>query len=347
MRVPRCELTSVERDDRSCIDRLWLLAHRGIIGWSDRKRLDVVDKLKPKLSNAPWADWELAILDEAVKAKTPWREVAEKLPRRTSIACAVKAKNRHNKGRLNTWSEQEDAVIAKYYPAKGWKGVARNWPKGLAERSVGAIHQRAVRLGIVQKNENNPALDRALRECYSDGKMFPIQRVAKLLNIPPKKAQYRARCLGLSVRPHPVKKWTEFEIAMLEKHPELSAISMSKKLGKAGYKRTVTAVVQFRERNGLNGIGDWMSPAEVGKLLGGFNDSAVANWIKNGLLKARMRGYARDRDHFLISQESLRNFVLANPNKLRQHWALIDPMWLIGCLIAPEAGNIRTNKQLA
>lgn len=83
-----------------------------------------------------------------------------------------------------------------------------------------------------------------------------------------------------------------------------------------------------------------MGPAEVGRLLGGFDNSAVIGWIRQGLLKARMRGYATDKDHYLISQESLRNFVLAYPNRLRPHWALIDPMWLIRGLIEPDKGSV-------
>lgn len=298
------------------------------------------DPLKPKLSNRPWDDWELAILDDAREKKTPWREVAEKLPRRTALGCALKSKNRHGRGRLNGWTEIEDAAVRKHYPALGWKGVIRNWPAGVPERPCGAIHQRAKRLGLVQKNEPNPTLDRALRECYADGKIGPVKRAAAIAGVEAKNAQYRARCLGLSVRPHPSKPWSEFELAMLEKHPEISAVCMSKRMKKAGYNRTPNAIVQCRCKTGFGGLGDWMGPTEVGKLLGGFDTSAVIGWIRAGLLKARMRGYATDHDHYLISQESLRNFVLAYPNRLRPHWALIDPMWLIRGLIEPDKGAV-------
>lgn len=303
------------------------------------------DPLKPKLSNRPWDDWELAILDDAREKKTPWREVADRLPRRTALACAIKAKHRYGRGRLNLWTEIEDAAVRKYYPALGWKGVIRNWPSGLPERPCGAIHQRAGRLGLTQKNVPNPALDRALRECYADGKIGPVKRAAAIAGVETKNAQYRARCLGLSVRPHPTKPWTAFELAMLEKHPEISAVYMSKRLLKAGYHRTPSAIVQCRLKTGFGGLGDFMGPAEVGKLLGGFDTSAVIGWIRSGLLKARMRGYATDKDHYLISQESLRNFVLAYPNRLRPHWALIDPMWLIRGLIEPEKGAVVHNER--
>lgn len=296
--------------------------------------------MKPKLCNRPWEDWELAILDDARAKKTPWREVAEKLPRRTALACAIKAKKRHRVGRLNVWSEAEDATLRKYYPALGWKGVIRHWPSDVDERTCGAIHQRAIRLGLVQKNISNPTLDRALRECYADGKIGPVQRAAAIAGVPVKNAQYRARCLGLSVRPHPNKPWTEFELAMLEKNPEISSVTMSKRMKKAGYHRTPNAIVQCRLKTGFRGMGDFMGPAEVGRLLGGFDNSAVIGWIRQGLLKARMRGYATDKDHYLISQESLRNFVLAYPNRLRPHWALIDPMWLIRGLIEPDKGSV-------
>lgn len=303
--------------------------------------------MKPKLCNRPWEDWELAILDEALAKKTPWREVAVKLPRRTALACAIKSKKRHRVGRLNVWSEAEDATLRKYYPALGWKGVIRHWPQGDDERSCGAIHQRAIRLGLSQKNPPNPALDRALRECYADGKIGPVKRAAAIAGVEAKNAQYRARCLGLSTRPHPHKPWSEFEIAMLEKHPEISAVTMSKRMKKAGYHRTAQAIVQCRLKTGFRGLGDFMGPTEVGKLLGGFDASAVIGWIRAGLLKARMRGYATDKDHYLISQESLRNFVLAYPNRLRQHWALIDPMWLIRGLIEPDKGDVHNARQRA
>lgn len=296
--------------------------------------------MKPKLCNRPWDDGELAILDEAHANKTLWRDVAEKLPRRTVMACALKSKHRHGFGRLNSWTEAEDATLRKYYPALGWKGVIRHWPAGVDERSCGSIHQRAIRLGLAQKNPPNPALDRALRECYADGKIGPVKRAAAIAGVEAKNAQYRARCLGLSARPHPNKPWSEFELAMLEKHPEISAVTMSNRMKKAGYHRTAQAIVQCRLKTGFGGLGDFMGPAEVGRLLGGFDKSAVRGWIRKGLLKARMRGYATDKDHYLISHESLRNFVLAHPNRLRQHWALIDPMWLIRGLIEPDKGAV-------
>lgn len=304
--------------------------------------------MKPRLYNGPYEPWEIEILEAAVRDGTPWTEVAKAIPRRTPLAIGIKAKKLFKVGRWIPWTEQEDALLHKYYPALGWKGVIRHWPKDIPERTVAAIHRRASTIGLSQKREYDPKIDRVLRECYADGITAPVKRAAEILNIGIKRAQHRARILGLSVRQQPLMKWSEFEIAMLEKHPELSAVSMSKRLTKAGYSRTPQAIVQYRGKTGLSGIGDYMSPAEVGKLLGGFDNSAVISWIRKGLLKAKMRGYETDKDHYLVSIGSLKNFVVAYPHRLKQHWSNIDPTWLIrGLLFVEKGGDVHTERQRA
>lgn len=305
-------------------------------------------RLKPKLYNGPYEDWEIEILRAAVRDGTPWAEVAKAIPRRTPMALGIKAKKLFKVGRWNPWTQVEDALLRKYYPALGWKGVIRHWPKDLPERTLAAIHRRAATIGLSQKREHDQKVDRVLRECYADGITAPVKRAAKILNIGIKRAQHRARVLGLSVRPQPVKPWSKFEIAILEKHPEYSAVFMSKHLKKAGYSRTPNAVVLYRCKTGISGIGDYMSPSEVGKLLGGYDNSAVLGWIRKKLLKAKMRGYETDKDHYLVSQESLKNFVVAYPHRLKQHWSHIDPTWLIRGLLFPEkGGDVHTERQRA
>lgn len=304
--------------------------------------------MKPKLYNGPYEPWEIAIIEAAVRDGTLWTEVAKAIPRRTALGLGIKAKKLFKVGRWNPWTEPEDAILRKYYPALGWKGVIRHWPKDLPERTLAAIHRRASTIGLSQKRVYDPKVDRVLRECYADGITAPVKRAAKILNIGIKRAQHRARILGLSVRPQPVKPWSEFEIAMLEKHPELSAVSMSKRLTKAGYSRTPQAIVQYRGKTGLSNIGDYMSPAEVGKLLGGYDNSAVISWIRKGLLKAKMRGYETDKDHYLVSIGSLKSFVVAYPHRLKQHWAHIDPTWLIrGLLFVENGGDVHSAMQRA
>jgi hypothetical protein len=113
-----------------------------------------------------------------------------------------------------------------------------------------------------------------------------------------------------------------------------SALTISRIFRRAGYKRT-TAAIDLKRR--YLGFGreqsDYMTPAEVGNLLGGFDASAVIKWIKAGQLRGAKRGYQKESDHWLIHERNLRLFVLGNPEMLRRYWAKIDPLWLIGGLL--------------
>jgi hypothetical protein len=117
-----------------------------------------------------------------------------------------------------------------------------------------------------------------------------------------------------------------------------SAMTISKLFNRVGYKRTAAAIeIKRRSMCFTRKQSDYMTPAEVGSLLGGFTTSSVIKWINNGQLKAMRRGYELDSDHWLIHEKNLRVFVLGNPEILRRYWARIDPLWLIGGLLNTAA----------
>lgn len=244
------------------------------------------------------------------------------------------------------WKPQEDEVLIKYYKIGGAKLVLKHLPDLGKERTIGAVHQRSKILG--QRNNRKKDFsreERVIREIYTDGKPYPCKRAVAVLRVPKGKVCYLALRMGLSSRGYKYKPWSEFEAAMVEKHPEFSCIVMAKKLQKAGYYRTAAAVESFRSTNGISGKGEWLSTTDVGKVLGGFSDSTVLKWIASGLLKAKKRGYEGGKDHHLVSLLSLKKFVQENPEKLRQRWAGIDPTFFISVLM--DASNKNQKKMEA
>ena len=126
----------------------------------------------------------------------------------------------------------------------------------------------------------------------------------------------RATILALSKPRKKEPPWTAAELEIVERHAARGHEYVKKALADAGYSRTLTAIVVKRKRIGCVGRGHgFYTLNEVGKLLG-VDAKTVVRWRRAGLISSRARGTARTEsqggDEQLVSQETLRDFVLQN-----------------------------------
>lgn len=126
----------------------------------------------------------------------------------------------------------------------------------------------------------------------------------------------RAALLALSKPRKKEPPWTAAELEIVERHAARGHEYVKKALADAGYSRTLTAVAVKRKRTGCVGRGHgFYTINEVGRLLG-VDAKTVVRWRRAGLISSRARGTARTEsqggDEQLVSQETLRDFVLRN-----------------------------------
>ncbi len=282
---------------------------------------------RPKFGKCKkWTDEEIRLISSW---KGEWKELLPLIPDRTLQAIFTKLGNL-GIHRIKQWTDAEKALVKKHYPNGGWKAVARAG----VDRTEGAIHRIASQLECTFAGKDRSQIHAVVRRCYEDGLPFPGKRAARELDISVGRVYTYAANLGLYTRCVKSPTWTEFETALLEKNMHKSALTISRIFHRAGYKRSTVAVELKRRSLGLSREqSDYLTPAEVGNLLGGFDASAVIKWIKSGQLKGVKRGYQSETDHWLIHEKHLRLFVLENPEMVRRYWARIDPLWLIGGLL--------------
>ena len=282
---------------------------------------------RPKVGKCKqWTDEEIRLVSSW---KGEWKELLPMMPGRTLQALFTKL-GKLGIHRINPWTDAEKALVKKHYPNGGWKAVARAG----VDRTEGAIHRIASQLGCRFNGTDRSLIYSIIRRCYEDGLPFPGKRAARELDISVGRVYSYAANLGLYTRGVKSPTWTEFETALLEKNMHKSALTISRIFYRAGYKRTTAAVDIKRRSLGFSREqSDYLTPAEVGHLLGGFDASAVIKWIKAGQMKGIKRGYQSETDHWLVHEKNLRLFVLGHPEMLRRYWARIDPLWLIGGLL--------------
>lgn len=181
-----------------------------------------------------------------------------------------------------------------------------------------------------------PEMDAVIRRVYrTEGTgAGEVRELARRLGLPRWKITRRAAELG--VRECRVKeaRWSEEELKILESNAHLSPGRISIRLGKAGYRRTDTAVLlklkRLRLRTNLKG----MSATETAGCFG-VDAKVVTRWIRAGLLIAERRGTDRTEaqggDEWFIREKSLRNFVLENLNAvdLRK----VDKYWFVDLIM--------------
>ena len=175
-------------------------------------------------------------------------------------------------------------------------------------------------------------IDQLIREIYlshRDAKTrLGIRLLAKKVGMPHWALKKRARELGLArTKELP---WSEPELAILSRYAWMSDERIRLKLKAAGYARTVTAIHLKLRRMRFKHDGSFYSANSLAQALG-IDPHAVTRWIKNGHLKAKLRGTERgpqqNGDIYLIHEKDIRRFILEHPTDIDLR--KVDQLWFL------------------
>lgn len=122
---------------------------------------------------------------------------------------------------------------------------------------------------------------------------------------------------------------------MLEETADLSPSQAEKRLRKAGFVRTLTAITVKRKRLAIRIQRDGYTGRELAELIG-YDERTVSRWIRMGRLKAAEYGQERGDGRvnaYRVTDKDLREFIIQNPTvlELRRIPAANQP-WLIELL---------------
>ena len=161
-----------------------------------------------------------------------------------------------------------------------------------------------------------------LKERY-DSRSDTISYLSRALGVPRYTVTHWAQLLGLArTKEQP---WSERDVAYLEAHFHRRHIStIAKKL-----KRTATAVSIKSKRLGIRKCGEGYTARSLGLALG-VDVHKVTRWIHQGLLKASKRQTDWEYDAYLITDETVREFIVQHPLELDLRH--VDGLWLIDLL---------------
>lgn len=151
-----------------------------------------------------------------------------------------------------------------------------------------------------------------------------LRKAAMRLGWPKHQIKERARELGLTQPRGP--NWSDSEVKIIEQWAWMSDLRLSKKLHKAGFPRSASAVRQMKYKLaiGSEGNGLWYTTAQLARGFG-IDYHKVEGWIRRGLLKAIV--HSHDKTHSRILQGAIRRFALTYPDeydlaKVHKHWFL-------------------------
>jgi len=160
-----------------------------------------------------------------------------------------------------------------------------------------------------------------------------VKDLARRLAMPYWKVRRHAQEQGWLAKACKESNWTEVELNILERSAHRSMDTIQRRLARAGFKRTVSAIALKRKRLKLAKNLPGHSAAGLA-LCFGVTDATVADWIEKGLLRADRRGAARHGAPFFIRDAWVRDFILTYPQRvdLRK----VDKFWFIDLLASPR-----------
>lgn len=240
------------------------------------------------------------------------------------------------------WTTTELTTIRRDYPAGGLAAVEPQ----LVGRTRSAIYQQArlMRLRSPRQGDSirshhpvTPEIDEAIRQLHTTTpKKGDVKRLAERLGRPVYWVSKRARELGLVTPRFREAPWSQAELDILDDTAELTPHAARLRLKRAGFERSVTAVVVKRKRVGLRVQPDGSYSAREAAHLLGYEESVLARWIRLGRIKASTAGADRSDGRttaWRITPRVLREFIVNNPMavQLRRIPAAHQP-WLIELL---------------
>lgn len=249
-------------------------------------------------------------------------------------------------GSKRFWTGREEKILREVYPAEGLKGCLKLLP----DRSARAIYNHAKGMGLRTPSysaprkgpyETNDVIDAMIRTVWQskpEGKA--IANLARNAGRPRNWLLRRARVLGLAVPRFKEPRWSAAEDEIISESAHLNFSALAKRLRRAGFKRTETAIAVRLKRLGATREDPDRLTARGLAILLGVDGKRVTAWIDKGWLKAERRGTARTDaqggDQWWIHRKSVRAFVIDNAAAvdLRK----VDKFWFIDLLAGRSEG---------
>jgi len=164
--------------------------------------------------------------------------------------------------------------------------------------------------------EQDEMIMRTYREIQPDAGRSPVVRLlADKLKFPRWVISRRARDIGAYEPRLKEPVWSEKELKILERNAHHHPETIRRHLKKSGFIRSITGIIIKRKRmRFLKGM-DEQSVTKLAMCFG-VDVHSVSRWIKEGLLKAQMRGTQRTErqggDIYYIRDQWIRDFIKEN-----------------------------------
>lgn len=244
------------------------------------------------------------------------------------------------------WTTAESAIVREHYAAGGPDACLP-----LLDRTRSAIHQHARGLGLkapkhwrgIVPYTSSEFIDAQIRRVYQNApSRGDVTALAKRIDRPRHWVSRRAVALGLVLPRFKDLPWSDTELDILAETTHLRPEQTARRLKRAGYTRSVTAVVVKRKRQGMRQERDSYSARELAGLMG-VDGKTVARWISLGLLQATKAGTKRTEiqggDEWRISPKQVRAFVIENLNTVDLRKIEPAKHWFVDLLANTQANR--------
>lgn len=254
---------------------------------------------------------------------------------------------------MKIWTEAEIETLKARYPHEPNAALAR--ALGVTERMVRSKAHRlaltkAVPPGAPMRGRNHQAhhwtdqQDAEIKRWWPEINARTTGRtaawLAQRLNVSRTQLQYRAAVLGLRRARIKEAPWSDDELELLDRWLHLPPPAIRKRLAARGYQRSEGAILCQRQRR-FGGLCMATGAYSAHQLAGmmGVSTPVVLRWIREGWLKATMRGASQNDfggpgDRWMITPRAVKTFLLDNATLINPKG--IDFIWLMD-LFQPAA----------
>ena len=252
------------------------------------------------------------------------------------------------RGPRRFWTSREERVLREVYPTGGVPAAL----KALPGRSASSIYGHANNLGLASPStsaRNRPReqwsssdqIDAAISRVYASAPdKGAINRLAAAVGRPRWWVSVRARKLGLVSPRFKEPTWSPEELSIVRENASLSLAALKRRLARAGFTRTETAIKVKLKRIGADRSDeDRYSARQLAELLG-VDGKTVTGWIDKGWLKAsridgdKTLGAGRN---WSLHRRDVRRFIVDNVASvdLRK----VEKFWFVDLLSGPVGGK--------
>lgn len=233
-----------------------------------------------------------------------------------------------------------------------------NWPKGgyalvkdlLPHRTHNQLRAAAYRLQLRVEGHSyvkQPAtewIDAAIVRAYRTSPKSPnLKALAKSLGRTLGWIKWRAQILGVA-RVGIGTIWTPEENNLLESGVErgLSAVGIHSAMKRAGYCRSISAIVEQINKQGMTLDRPWWTARDTAKALN-VEEGVIGIWIKRGWLKAKKTHgptseAKTDPSWWAIDRKDLRQFLLTYPRAWDHRRVRIEMLLEMLCFDSKQKG---------